>query len=353
MCINPSYVWVTRGPKAEKQPVACRQCWRCRKNRVDGYVGRALCEAAESAEVCTVTLTYAPRTDLADKLLHPAHFQLFIKRLRRAGHKVRYLVAGEYGDTRGRTHFHAILFFERLVPLAEQFPLYGSGIVPRYKADYPEGQSADDAPFCREIPQKRMVHIREWPHGHINADWSRSERAIRYVCKYILADDKNRAWFSLSKKPPIGAAWFARKAETAKSLGVLPSSFNYLPPGAERSRPYLLTGALRRDYLNAITVDPADKPKLSEWVRATFEKHERQRLLDVLNSQDPDTLLQLFLDRTADREEQTRMARLWKQLRENDELDALIARSCDNVLRRVGGRWVPNMEGSHYVSEKP
>lgn len=267
MCISPNSVWVQRGPKWEQQPVACRQCWRCRKNRVDDYVARAMAESATSSEVCVLTLTYAPRDDLADKVLQPRHFQLFMKLLRRRGHKVRYLVAGEYGSLKDRAHFHAILFFTKLVGA-------------RRAADYNADHLADpetSAPFSREIPQKRMCHIREWPHGHVTADWSRSEAAIRYVCKYLLADDKKSAWFSLSKKPPLGAAWFAEKAEKAREYGVLPRTFEYLPPGGDRARPYLMTGATRRDYLAAITTDPADTPKMSEWTRKTFDKHHLAR----------------------------------------------------------------------------
>lgn len=269
MCINPSYVWVQRGPKWEQQPVACRQCWRCRKNRVNDYVARSMAEAAYSSVVATVTLTYAPRDDLADKILCPRHFQLFMKLLRRAGHKVRYLVAGEYGSLKGRAHFHAILFFQRLEPLADR------GAVPAYGVP---------GPFCREIPQKDMVHIREWPHGHVTVDWSADERAIRYVCKYLLADDKNNAWFSLSKKPALGAAFFADKARQAVEMGVLPSSFNYLPPGGSRETAYLMTGASRRDYLNAITTDPARRPEMSEWVQKTFDKLQRQAAVAAIEA---------------------------------------------------------------------
>ncbi|WP_444462071.1 rolling circle replication-associated protein [Rhodobacter capsulatus] len=264
MCINPSFIWVQRGPNFEQQEVACRQCWRCRQNRVNDYVARSLAEASTSSVTATVTLTYAPRDDLADKVLHPRHFQLFMKLLRRAGHKVRYLVAGEYGDLRGRAHFHALLFFQHLEPLGDR------GTVPAY--------GTPDAPFCREIPQKRMVHIREWPHGHITVDWSASEKSARYVCKYLLADNKNNAWFSLSKKPALGAAWFARKAALARELGVLPSSFEYLPPGGSKDKRYLMTGATRRDYLDAITQDDADREKMSEWVQKSFDKAQLRRM---------------------------------------------------------------------------
>lgn len=337
MCINPTYVDVLRGPKWQKQAVPCRKCWRCRKSRVDDYVGRCLAEAATSQAVCTVTLTYAPRDDLADKILHPRHFQLFMKLLRRSGHKVRYLVAGEYGDLRGRAHFHAILFFQYLAPRPEGAP------APDYNRDHLADASAS-GPFCREIPQQRICHIREWPHGHINADWSCDEKSVRYVCKYLLADDKNNAWFSLSKKPALGAAWFAQKAEEAKRLGVLPSSFQYAPPGGSDNRRYTITGASRRDYLNAITTDAKDKPRMSEWTLKTFEKHERARLLDELNSQSAAVLEQAFIDRRADQEEQARQMRIWHKLREAGELDELMAESCDGILRFVEGKWTPNRE---------
>lgn len=278
--------------------MACRQCWRCRQNRVNDYVARCLAEASVSSVTATVTLTYAPRDDLADKMLHPRHFQLFMKMLRRAGHKVRYLVAGEYGAGKDRAHFHAILFFQELKPLVyidDDGVECVRGVVPLYNAG-PLLNTAEFGPFCREIPQKRMVHIREWPHGHVTVDWSASEKSARYVCKYLLADDKNNAWFSLSKKPPLGAEWFARKAARAKELGVFPSTFEYLPPGGNKKRPYLMTGATRRDYLNAITIDPADRGRMSEWVQKSFDKLHLQREIDWREQLPPDVQFQAMLD---------------------------------------------------------
>lgn len=348
MCINPSHIWIERGPKFEKLPVPCRKCWRCRKNRVNDYAARCMAEAMYSQRVCAITLTYAPRDDLADKILHPKHFQLFMKLLRRAGHKVRYLVVGEYGDLKGRAHFHAILFFQSLIPRVQQFPLYDKGIAPRYKADYPEGYSQDDAPFCDEIPQMRMVHIREWPHGHVKVDWQINERAIRYVCKYLLKGTKEY-WFSLSKKPALGHAWFQEKAAKARELGVLPSGFEYLPPGGDKSKSYLMTGATRRDYLNAITMDPDDMSRMSEWVAKTFEKHHRKRVQDVLEAgwltylatHDPTPE---EIEEAAETE--ARAKRLERWLMSNvpvDEITDLLAKSPMGILRWQKGRWVPQM----------
>ena len=291
MCISPGFIWIERGPVWEQQPKPCGDCWRCRQNRVNDYVGRALCEAQMSVHVATVNLTYRDQSDNSHREITPRHFQMFMKSLRNAGHKIRYLVAGEYGEGKGRAHFHAILFFDKLIPLA------ADAYVPIYEPEAHADNAAACGAFCRDIPQKQMVHLREWPHGHATVDWSASEASIRYVCKYLLSDNKNNAWFSLSKKPPLGAAWFAKKAAVAVELAVLPVSFEYLPPGGEKGRKYLMTGATRRDYLNAITTDPAHVGRMSEWVRKTFEKHERQRLLLALNSQPWETIWQALVDR--------------------------------------------------------
>lgn len=269
MCINPSYIWLHRGPKWEQQPVKCRRCWSCKQNRLNDFVGRCLAEAACSQATVALTLTYAPRADMADKVLHPNHFQLFMKLLRRRGHLVRYLVAGEYGDLKGRAHFHALLFFQGI----EDDP---NLIAPFYN-DRHIGNPESSARFSARIPQRELVHIQEWPHGHVLADWAGGESSIRYVCKYLLADDKSRCWLSMSKKPPLGAGWFAQKAARARQLGVMPGGFHYIPPGGDKDRQYLVTGATRRDYLDACGVDPALSPRLNEWVRLVFDLNARLR----------------------------------------------------------------------------
>lgn len=265
MCISPSNVWVQRGPEWVQQPTACRICWRCKENRKNDYIGRCLAEASTSAFSCAITLTYAPRYhDLDDKIINPHHFQLFMKVLRKRGHKVRYLVAGEYGSLRDRAHFHAILFFTHIEPLRD------GETVPAYNKP---------APFCQQVPHKEMCHISDWPHGHVLVDWSVDTRSAAYVCKYLVDDDKKNIWFSLSKKPALGSAFFAQKAALSRQYGVLPSTFEYQPPSGNPNKIYLMTGATRRDYLNQITQDPSLKPRMSEWVGKTFDKHHRSRLL--------------------------------------------------------------------------
>lgn len=257
MCVSPSYIFKPYGPEGTKIPVPCKLCWRCRSNRLNDYVGRALAESATSDWTVTLTLTYAPTQDgLSEKVLTPRHFQNFVRSMRKRGHKIRYIGTGEYGELKGRAHFHCILF--------------GKGKPP-------------------EIPHQKNTHIDAWPHGHVFADWNADHGAMRYVCKYILKHEGTDSWFTLSKKPTIGAEWFARKAQQAVDKGVLPSSFEYLPPGGKRGHTYLLTGATRRDYINAVMAGwlerrELDTTRLSAWVSTVLESEDRRRHRAAIDS---------------------------------------------------------------------
>lgn len=258
MCTNPSHVWVQKGPKYEKMPVRCGQCRQCRLTRMNDYIGRLLCEANQSDHVLFTTLTYAPRDDLSDKILTPRHFQDYIRalrdRYRKEGVKIRYLVVGEYGERKGRAHFHAILFFTGGRP---------------------------------DWPDANRHWIPEWPHGHVQLKWNPGVYGMRYVCKYLLKeqsvpgqDDKyqaGRSWFSMSKKPALGSEFFRKKAERHARMGVWPRSFEYDPPNGLRGIKYYMTGATRRDFI-ARLIELMGHPVMStlnEWVRRSVEKVQR------------------------------------------------------------------------------
>lgn len=318
MCVSPNFVWVERGPTWEKQPVPCRGCWRCLKRRVNDYVGRCMAEAAYSDWTCTLTLTYAPwekrgapgeEYDLADKVVTPSHFQKFIRALRKRGHKVRYFVAGEYGEERGRAHFHCILF--------------GIGPRPKWeikdraiKLAYPGERDRAERASC--WPQEVNFHMTEWPHGHVFADWSVDVRSIRYAAKYLNKREPGKSWFSLSKKPCLGAAHFQALAARAVAFGALPASFEYIPPGVQEDRRYLMTGATRRDYLLAVMEGwqrsrPLEMERLNEWVRKALEKIMFDLSVKVLEgaamdlmAEDPEAAMQSYLDDLNERLERTR-----------------------------------------------
>lgn len=261
MCISPAHAEILKGPNKVLVPVPCRHCWQCCQNRVNDLVGRALCEAAYSDWTVTISLTYAPRDDGADKVLTPGHFQTFIKNLRNERryqpgcenhHKIRYLVVGEYGEMKGRSHFHAILFGDG--PRLE--------ISPKNKEPW---------------PHHKRCWPSSWPYGHVWADHNSDEKSLRYVCKYLLKNEPGKYWFSCSKKPTLGSAFFKERAELSARLGVFPSSFSYSPPGSTRSKNYLMTGATRRDFLQDVIdkwreKQPLDSRRLSEWMAEAVRK---------------------------------------------------------------------------------
>ena len=65
---------------------------------------------------CFITLTYKDDQLPENNSLDYTHWQKFIRSLKKRnnGKTIRYFAVGEYGDQRGRPHFHALLFNHRL-----------------------------------------------------------------------------------------------------------------------------------------------------------------------------------------------------------------------------------------------
>ncbi|AXL15077.1 replication initiator protein [Microviridae sp.] len=113
-------------PNQETLDVACGQCLGCRTDRALMWAVRIVHESTLHIDLygnCFVTLTYRDQYDCTDEQLrngyhippdgslNKAHFQKFIKRLRRHfPQKIRFFHCGEYGDQTQRPHYHACLF---------------------------------------------------------------------------------------------------------------------------------------------------------------------------------------------------------------------------------------------------
>lgn len=92
--------------------VPCNQCIGCRLEKARQWAIRCVHEAQLHDSNCFITLTYDDEHLPEYGTLVKKHFQDFMKRLRerRAYGTVRVFYCGEYGDRRGRPHYHAILF---------------------------------------------------------------------------------------------------------------------------------------------------------------------------------------------------------------------------------------------------
>lgn len=90
----------------------CGQCMPCRINRRRTWTSRLLLESGCHEDKCFVTLTYSEECLPNDESLSIRHYQLFLKRLRKAlePSKISYYVVGEYGSRTDRPHYHCVLF---------------------------------------------------------------------------------------------------------------------------------------------------------------------------------------------------------------------------------------------------
>lgn len=93
----------------------CGKCPVCLQKRANEWSLRISLESRMYEDIAFVTLTYSNETLYSDKLI-PSHLSSFMKRLRtyvmRSGFlgKLRFYGVGEYGDRRGRPHFHVVIF---------------------------------------------------------------------------------------------------------------------------------------------------------------------------------------------------------------------------------------------------
>lgn len=96
----------------EELEIPCGQCIGCRLRKTSDWALRCTHEMMEHEKNCFITLTFDEEHLPSDYSLDKAHFQKFMKRLRKhvSPEKIRYFMCGEYGGQSWRPHYHAILF---------------------------------------------------------------------------------------------------------------------------------------------------------------------------------------------------------------------------------------------------
>lgn len=123
-CLNPRYITaVSADPKRSGKlqddfTVPCGRCMACRINKTREWAIRLAHEQLYWEKSSFVTLTYkeVPKIETTSQTIeigvNKRDPQLWIKRLRKElqGKKIKYYLASEYGEERGRPHYHAILF---------------------------------------------------------------------------------------------------------------------------------------------------------------------------------------------------------------------------------------------------
>ena len=187
----------------------CGQCIGCRLERSRQWAIRCMHEAQMHEENSFITLTYDDDHIPSDRSLHYRDFQLFIKRLRKRylGRRIRFYMAGEYGENFGRPHWHACIF----------------------------GLGFDDKKLWKRSPSGLNLYRSEnlellWPFGYSSIGDVTFESAA-YVARYIMkkvtgknADkhyteidpdtgvitDRRPEFNKMSLKPGIGYEWYKK-----------------------------------------------------------------------------------------------------------------------------------------------
>lgn len=191
--------------------IPCGQCIGCRMRKASDWELRVMHEASLYERNSFITLTYSDGNLPEHNSLNYRDFQLFMKRLRKhfkatTDNPIRFYMCGEYGEARGRPHFHACLF----------------------NCDFddqePAGKSKSGALFYRSETLTKI-----WGLGHTSVQPLVRETAsycARYIMKKVTGDAAKAAYTvitadgemvqrtpefaNMSLRPGIGARWLDR-----------------------------------------------------------------------------------------------------------------------------------------------
>ena len=190
-CLKPIGI-IDKVTKLARQ-VPCGQCVACRINYALDWAYRCHIESLHYSDdsMCFLTLTYNDQNCVGT--LSKRDLQLFFKRLRKHGLKLRYLACGEYGPSTMRPHYHLILF----------------GV----------GQDSDiwlDKHYSAKLHGYKCF-CKYWPFGFAFLGGV-TRQSIAYCCKYtlksikgkdakIVYDDRGlvRPFLLTSRRPGIGS----------------------------------------------------------------------------------------------------------------------------------------------------
>lgn len=174
----------------------CGQCIGCRLERSRQWAVRISQEASLYKRNCFITLTYSPENLPADGSLDVRHYQLFMKRLRKAypNDKIRFFHCGEYGENLGRPHYHACL-------LNFDFP---------DKIHYRTNERGE--PLYRSQSLEKIWGLGICEIGSVTFD--SAAYVARYITKKVSGpmaeahyNGRNPEYTTMSRKPGIGKPW--------------------------------------------------------------------------------------------------------------------------------------------------
>lgn len=185
-CFHP--LTLNRGTKSQPvwQDVPCGKCPACLARRRSDWFIRLLSEYRASKTCVFFTLTYDDEHYPKDSSLSRADVTNFVRRVKRLAQKQgyiapRYFIAGEYGSTSYRAHYHGFFF------------------------DLPQSWQGVDF-YARKIESL-------WQNGFVTCDPPSNAR-FNYVVKYCLALSeeffgRRKPFVVCNRRPPIGSVFLS------------------------------------------------------------------------------------------------------------------------------------------------
>jgi hypothetical protein len=216
---------------ADKIRLPCGRCIGCRLERSRQWAVRLVHEKRFHDSSSFITLTYDEEHIPGDGSLNVKHFQDFMKRLRKSegANKIRFFHAGEYGEKRGRPHYHAIIFGQDFLDSAVEFEVSDRG--------------------DRTFRSSRLSRL--WPFG-LNRVGEVTFESCAYVARYVTKKvtgpqardhyericertgeifDLKPEYMTCSKKPGIGFRHFEKyRDEIYPADEVISRGFPSKPP---------------------------------------------------------------------------------------------------------------------------
>lgn len=162
-------IWKKSDPRyglVDQLQLPCSKCLFCQKKYSSQWAVRCVLESTHYKNNCFITLTYNNESIDKQESLVKRDYQLFIKRLRKYldqyDIKIKYFIAGEYGDVSGRPHYHLLVFGWKPHDM-------------KFKAKSVKGSILYYSNFVQEM----------WGKGFVDIGDDLDVNTVRYVCKYM------------------------------------------------------------------------------------------------------------------------------------------------------------------------
>ena len=232
--------------------VPCGRCIGCRLEYSRQWAIRCVHEAQMHEHNSFITLTYNERNLPDDKSIHKEEIQAFFKRFRkhltnehgsekdpekpgrfRPRVPIRYFACGEYGEEKGRPHYHAIIFGysfpdRYLYTVRNGNPLYRS---PELESLWNKGHSLigectfeSAAYVARYVTKKWKKHHEEEEETEIDMERVHINRETGEITEV------EPEFCLMSRNPGIGATWLKKfKSDTDKDFITINGTVMSLP----------------------------------------------------------------------------------------------------------------------------